>query len=108
VTFDTGYRANRPMTKAVREHLRLLHCDCSYDWLRVFLKKNPQLIAAKRVGEVHRFGGILSNSFKQRDIYVPVDCLKASLLGAPDQTEFTINVDCPGEGNAASRGAAEG
>ncbi|OWA50927.1 putative Zinc metalloproteinase nas-7 [Hypsibius exemplaris] len=105
VTLDTGYRADRPMTKAMLEHLRLLHCDCSYDWLRVFLKKNPQLIAAKRVGEVHRFGGILSNSFKQRNIYVPVDCSKTNLLGAPDQTEFSINLDCPGEENG---GAAEG
>ena len=46
------------MTSAQKEHLRLLHCDCQYKWLRVYLKKNPDLIAEEQKGEILDVGGL--------------------------------------------------
>jgi hypothetical protein len=97
VTFETGYKTNKNLPAAVKEHLRLLHCDCKYEWLRAFLKKYPHLIAPKRLAEVHSFGGILSHAFTLRQIFIPVDCAEPNLVGEDSQTEFAINSVCPSE-----------
>jgi hypothetical protein len=94
---DTGFKTNKALPAAVKDHLRLLHCDCNYQWFRAFLKKHPHLTAAKAVGEVHSFGGILSHAFTKRQIVIPVDCAKPDLIGDYSQTEFSINTDCPSE-----------
>ena len=105
-TFDTGFDTDHPLSKAQLDHLRLLHCDCQYEWLRAFLRKYPYLIEPRRAGEVHRFGGIISDAFKLRDIFVPVDCAKPGLVGDETQTEFSINTNCPAETDRLNEGWA--
>lgn len=99
LAFDIGYKTDKPLPAAVQKHLRLLHCDCRYGWLRNFLKKHPQLMSSTSVGQIHRFGGILSHAFKSHDLYIPVDCSKPSLIGEDSQNDFSINDNCSSDTN---------
>ena len=84
----------KKMTSVQKEHLRLLHCDCQYKWLRVYFEQNPHLIAEKRSGEVFDLGGIQSAAVNIRDVYAPIDCNKNSLIGETSQTLFSVNDPC--------------
>ena len=106
--FDTGIPIDKSMTLEQRDHLKLLHCDCEHAWLRKWLKAKPQLIAAKSPGEVHSFGGILSNGFFIRQIYAPIDCASTNLIGEITQVPFSINDTCPPGADGGSDAHEEG
>ena len=82
------------MTSAQKKHLRLLHCDCQYKWLRVYLVKNPKLIAEKKSKEVFAIGGFSSGGTTIRELYAPIDCNKNDLIGEMSQIPFSINDPC--------------
>lgn len=92
LVLDGGYDKVKPFTEEQKSHLQLLHCSCEYDWLRTLLKNNPAFIAPRLAGQVHTFGGILSNAFTLRETFLPVDCTSEDLRGDVHQTEFSVNV----------------
>ena len=94
IFFDNSIPLNTKMTSAQKEHLRLLHCDCQYKWLRVYLVKNQKLIVEKQDKEVYDLGGLSSISKTIRDLYAPIDCNKNDLIGKMSQLPFSINDPC--------------
>ena len=94
ISLDGGIPLNKKMSSAQKEQLRLLHCDCQYRWLRVYLEKNPNLIAEKQRGEVFTFSGTESNGATIRDVFAPVDCSKDDLIGEMSQIAFSVNDPC--------------
>lgn len=77
-----------------------LHCGCQNRWLRAWLERNPSVIAPKSAKEVREMGIFRTDSFKRKETYVPVDCMKFNvtyLWGSPDNVTangFTLNDPC--------------
>ncbi|XP_055327528.1 uncharacterized protein LOC129580843 [Paramacrobiotus metropolitanus] len=80
------------------DYLHNLHCDCSFAWLRRFLKQKPYLIEAKEPGEVFRVGNYFSAAVKRNgnDTNVfSVDCLKnVTLENIWTGNQFSYNEHC--------------
>ncbi|XP_055354268.1 uncharacterized protein LOC129599928 isoform X1 [Paramacrobiotus metropolitanus] len=80
------------------ERVRKLHCDCSFAWLRNFLKKNPSLIAEKVKGQAYILGNFLSAAVWIRDSYqsvLSVDCGKNFTQdNVRAGTQFSYNTAC--------------
>lgn len=72
-------------------HLRKLHCDPTYRWLREYLELNPKLINPKEPAEVYMIGSFRSSLWNYRDIFFAVDCTKDNLLGSDRQQAFSVN-----------------
>ena len=89
VTFERGFDTSKPLPQAVLNHLRLLHCDPQYTWLRVFLRERPYLIAPKASGEIFSVGGVQNKANLQKNIFVPVDCSLESLVGEAKFSKFS-------------------
>ena len=89
ITFENGFDTSKSLPRTVLDHLRLLHCDPQYKWLRVFLRKRPYLIAPKASGEIYRVGGIKNNAYLKEDIFIPVDCSLEGLVGGAGFSEFS-------------------
>ena len=94
ISFDKGIPLSTTMTSAQKEHLRLLHCDCRYKWLREYLAQNPNLIAGKKDEDVLNIGGIHASRATIRDLYAPIDCSKDDLIGEMWQIPFSVNDPC--------------
>ncbi|XP_055348763.1 uncharacterized protein LOC129595707 [Paramacrobiotus metropolitanus] len=86
-------------TEDYLDRLYTLHCDCSFAWLRNFLKRKPYLIEAKVPGEVFIVGNYLSEGVERTgngtDVF-SVDCSrKITLENVWTGSEFSYNTtDC--------------
>ncbi|XP_055354399.1 uncharacterized protein LOC129600036 isoform X3 [Paramacrobiotus metropolitanus] len=85
------------------ERVRRLHCDCSYAWLRNFLKRKPYLLKGRSEGEVAIIGNFLTSGFGvagEFRHYLNVDCSRpltfANLPKVPVGTDapFAYNTQC--------------
>ena len=89
INFEHGFDTNKPLPQSALDHLRLLHCDPLYKWLRVFLRERPYLIAPKEEGEIFDVGGLVNKASLKKDIFIPVDCLSESLVGGVGFSKFS-------------------
>ncbi|XP_055350872.1 uncharacterized protein LOC129597300 isoform X2 [Paramacrobiotus metropolitanus] len=85
------------------DYLYNLHCDCSFAWLRRFLKKKPYLIDAKDPGEVFKIGNYFSEAITRTgngtDVF-SVDCSRnVTLENISTGSEFSYNASCPDDNN---------
>ncbi|XP_055356559.1 uncharacterized protein LOC129601715 [Paramacrobiotus metropolitanus] len=76
-------------------HLRNLHCDCKYAWLRDLFTANPGLLGERAAGSVYQVCDAANPALKKEDVFVPVNC-KKNLTSNPanydwKQTAYSIN-----------------
>ena len=89
ISFEKDFDASEPLPQTALDHLRLLHCDPQYKWLRLFVRQRPYLIAPKTSGEIFSVGGIESPAYLKEEIFVPVDCSIQSLVGGVGFSKFS-------------------
>ena len=90
ISFENGFDISQPLSQVALDHLRLLHCDTQYKWLRVFLSERPYLIAPKAEGEIFVVGGIQNGGYLEKDIFIPVDCSSKRLVGGAGFSKFSL------------------
>ncbi|XP_055342008.1 uncharacterized protein LOC129590682 [Paramacrobiotus metropolitanus] len=90
-------------SKADMEHMRRLHCDCFYAWLRNFLKTKPYLLQDRGDGEVAIVGNYRTTGFGVKGEFRPylnVDCsLPLNFANLPNvppgvAAPFAYNMQC--------------
>ncbi|XP_055340743.1 uncharacterized protein LOC129589869 [Paramacrobiotus metropolitanus] len=96
---EPAYR--RFTTDDYLHYLYDVHCDCSYAWLRSFLKQRPYLIEKKNLGEVFIIGNYLSpaveRSGNKTDVF-SIDCSKnVTLDNIWTGSEFSYKAACSNE-----------
>ncbi|XP_055348978.1 uncharacterized protein LOC129595872 [Paramacrobiotus metropolitanus] len=74
----------------VFEHIRRLHCDCSFSWLRNFLKKKPYLIMAMKKSQLMKVG---SFELPEDDIRAPGSSANVTSLSRRELDNFHITMD---------------
>ncbi|XP_055352935.1 uncharacterized protein LOC129598875 [Paramacrobiotus metropolitanus] len=80
------------------EKVRRLHCNCSYAWLRNFLKRQPHLTVPKKEGEIAIIGRYVTPAFASfvgHSLFLSVDCARSlSHQSAYVGTLFSYNTSC--------------
>ncbi|XP_055348980.1 uncharacterized protein LOC129595874 [Paramacrobiotus metropolitanus] len=74
----------------VFEHIRRLHCACSFAWFRNFLKKKPHLTAAIRKGQLLKVGSFV---LPEDDIRAPGSSANLTALSRRELDSFSISIE---------------
>ncbi|XP_055340756.1 uncharacterized protein LOC129589880 [Paramacrobiotus metropolitanus] len=99
--YDPQPAYSRFTTDDYLHYLYDVHCDCSYAWLRSFLKQKPYLTEEKDPGEMFIIGNYLSPAIARKgnktDVF-SVDCSRnVTLNNIWAGSEFSYNTTCSTE-----------